>query len=130
MFSVAVIVALQAVKGQSQQTGPLEITSSTFNQAMQMPVAWLLQLESSWSTHGRATASLLQPSIQQVARYYNVQHKGNGVRVGHIDMQQTPELRSLFCDSNVCPSLILYHHGLVQARCSSTSLRAPKRAAQ
>jgi hypothetical protein len=109
------LLALAAESVRAQHVGPVEITQRNFNQAAQMPVAWLFQLESPWSAQGRAAASLLQPVMLKAARYYNEQLPARGVRVGRIDMQNAPELRAHFCDSNVCPPLILYKGGRLQS---------------
>ena len=99
----------------AQTASVYEITSRNFQQASSQPVAWLLQLESPWSTNGQQVMAALRPVVQQAAQYYNAMYTSKGVRVGRADLQQQAELRKAFCTGADCPSLVLMQNGRAQA---------------
>lgn len=94
-----------------QGGGVVELSTSSFSRAAQMPFAWLLQLDSHHSPQAASASARLKPIVAQAARYYNELQPSKGIRVGRIDMHASPELARLFCDDRVCPPLVMYKRG-------------------
>ena len=109
--SLALAALVASCAGQSASL--YEITSANFAQASAQPVAWLLQLET-LDRRGQMVAGAVRPVMQQLAQYYNVQQTSKGVRVGHIHMQQQPQLQKAFCGGGECPALVLMQNGRAQ----------------
>ena len=68
-----------------------QLTAQNFATAAAQPVTWLLAIEPGQG------AGLTAPSLLQAARYYNQAQTGKGVRVGKVDLVQSPELRRVLC---------------------------------
>jgi hypothetical protein len=102
---------LAAVTSSAKAQQPLELTASNFVQAAQQNVAWLIHIEQSSNPQSRAAASLLQPAMAQAAQYFHAFNPKKGVRVAHVDIQTSSELRPILCDTSVCPPLVMYKRG-------------------
>ena len=82
-----------------------QLTAQNFATAAAQPVTWLLAIEPGQG------AGLTAPSLLQAARYYNQAQTGKGVRVGKVDLVQSPELRRVLCGGGACPAMLALRPG-------------------
>ena len=82
----------------AQVPSPVEITTANFAVATGQPYAWLLHLEMPANAQSTAAAQLLRQPLRQLTAYFHTVHKEKGVRIGHVDMQRSIELKRLLCE--------------------------------